>query len=176
MTQIDHSHESAGTQQSARPPRKVTGRTVLVWLVAFFGIIFAVNAWMAYSAIRTFSGVDTENAYRAGLAYDSEIAAADEQRARGWSVDARLTGAEPQRTMEIDVRDRAAVPLTGLSVRARLIHPGDRRRDVEVALTDAGGGAYRGTFAAPNGEREMVIELFRDDKRMFRSQNRVSLH
>lgn len=170
MTQIDQSHEAGKAR------RKVTGRTVLVWLLGFFGIIFAVNAWMAYSAIRTFSGVDTENAYRAGLAYDSEIAAAEAQRARGWSVEARLTGAEPQRTMEIDARDRAAVPLAGLSVRARLVHPSDRRRDVDVALTEAGGGTYRGTFAAPNGERDLVIELFRDDKRMFRSQNRVSLH
>lgn len=68
----------------AVPPktaRKVTGTTVLVCFVGFFGIVAIVNAIMMYAAITTFAGTETSSSYKAGLAYKQEEAAAVAQTA-----------------------------------------------------------------------------------------------
>jgi nitrogen fixation protein FixH len=156
-------------------PRPLTGRAVLITLIVFFAIIFVVNGGLAYFALSTFGGVSKENAYREGLVYDSEIAMAAAQRERAWTVDANLAGVEAARTLELKVRDKSSNPEVGLSARATLVHPSDRRRDIAVALREISPGVYRGDYAAQAGERELVIELYRGNRRMFRSLNRVSL-
>jgi hypothetical protein len=40
--------------------KPLTGRGVLAWLVAFFGIIFATNAIFIAMAVKTFSGEDEQ--------------------------------------------------------------------------------------------------------------------
>ena len=65
------------------PSRQLTGRTVLVWLVAFFGVVFAVNAVMIHAAISTFGGVETASSYKAGLAFEQEVEAGAARRTRG---------------------------------------------------------------------------------------------
>jgi nitrogen fixation protein FixH len=47
------------TNRAPRRPRKLTGRHVLLGLVAFFGVVFAVNAVLVRAAISTFGGVET---------------------------------------------------------------------------------------------------------------------
>ena len=47
---------------------RLTGRIVFVCLVLFFATIAAVNAIMIRAATVTFGGVETANAYQAGLA------------------------------------------------------------------------------------------------------------
>ena len=49
---------------------------MLVCLVAFFGVVAAVNAVHDPAAVSTFGGVETESSYQAGLAFSREIAAA----------------------------------------------------------------------------------------------------
>ncbi len=168
--------DMAQSRPDEKKPRPITGRTVLITLIVFFGIIFAVNGGLAYFALSTFGGVSTDNAYRAGLAYDGEIALAAAQRERAWTVDASLTGTEAARAIEIKVRDKSKNPEAGLSARAKLVHPSDRRRDIAVTMEEVSPGVYRGAYEASAGERELAIELYRGDQRMFRSVNRVSLH
>ncbi|TAK47679.1 MAG: nitrogen fixation protein FixH [Xanthobacteraceae bacterium] len=160
---------------SSKPPRPVSGRMVLVTLLAFFGVVFAVNAYMAYAAIHTFGGVETDSAYKVGLAYDSEIAAAEAQQGRAWQVEAALSGNDAGRALQVSVRGGGGAPEAGLAAHVKLIHPGNRQLDIAVPLTEVSPGVLRGVYAAPAGQRELVIELFRGGARMFRSQNRVSL-
>ena len=49
--------------------REVTGTTVLICFVGFFGIVATVNAIMMHAAITTFAGTETSSSYKAGLAY-----------------------------------------------------------------------------------------------------------
>ena len=73
-----------------RRPAPITGRMVLLYFVAFFGIIFAMNFYMVRVAISSFSGVETESAYKAGLSFKNDVAAAHAQDARHWTVEASL--------------------------------------------------------------------------------------
>ena len=56
-----------------KSPRRWTGWTVLITLLGFFGVIFAVNGVMIYAALSTLSGTETDSAYQAGLQYEREV-------------------------------------------------------------------------------------------------------
>ena len=67
------------TNPQQKPPRELTGRAVLFWLVGFFALVFGVNAVMVKAATSTFGGVETTSSYKAGLKFKDEIAAAERQ-------------------------------------------------------------------------------------------------
>ncbi len=69
--------------------RKLTGWHALAIFGGAFALIIGVNLFMAFSAISTFPGVETRNAYIASQTFDKRRAA---QEALGWKVAARHTG------------------------------------------------------------------------------------
>ena len=163
------------TRSDAARPRELTGRTVLICLVAFFGVVAAVNAIMAAAAISTLSGLDSDSPYQAGLAFDQEIAASRTQQALRWQVDAKVETGNGKTRVEITARDADGTPLPGLGATASLAHPTDRRFDRDLAVTQDGPGHFRGVTGAAFGQWDVVIELSRDGVRQFRSKNRVVL-
>jgi len=161
--------------QSNRQPREVTGRTVFICLVAFFGLIAAMNAVLIRLAVSTFGGVETENAYQAGLNFSREIAAAEVQDALHWQVKATVSGGPEATVVELVAHDAGGRPLAGLDATAQLVHPTDRRGDLTVPLDERTTGIFRGQVAAAHGNWTLVIDLLRDGSRVFRSRNRVFL-
>jgi nitrogen fixation protein FixH len=160
----------------ARKPREVTGRTVLFWLMGFFGFVFVVNAVMVRAATSTFGGVETRSAYRAGQMFESEIARAARQQTLGWRVDGALTARSGMAVFDVAVRDGSGEPVTGLTADARLAHPVDERLDHAVRLAPAGAGQFRGEAAAHRGQWELIVDFYRGDARVFRSRSRVTLN
>ncbi|MCC6947360.1 MAG: FixH family protein [Bradyrhizobiaceae bacterium] len=159
-----------------RLPQRVTGRMVLFSLVAFFAVIFAANFTLATLAVSTFGGVETKNAYQAGLAYSREIAAARAQESRHWKVDAVLSPLRADGvTVEVTAKDGADFPLAGIDFTATFVHPADRRQDSVVPLNASGSGRYRGLARVPAGQWDLVVEASRDGERMFRSKSRVQV-
>ena len=65
-------------------PREVTGRAVLIWMLSFFAVVFAVNGVLVKAATSTFGGVETTSSYKAGLMFKDEAAKAGRQDARHW--------------------------------------------------------------------------------------------
>lgn len=165
----------ADRTEGGRRPREVTGRTVLICLVAFFGLIAAMNAVLIRLAVSTFGGVETENAYQAGLNFSREIAAAETQDALHWQVKATVSGGPETTVVELVARDANGRPLAGLDASAQLVHPSDRRGDLTVPLDERATGTFRGQVAAAHGNWTLVIDLVRDGTRVFRSRNRVYL-
>ena len=72
---------TATTEESDRG-RRLTGRGVLLWLFAFFGVTFAVNGAFIYFAVSTFPGVEVASSYKAGQEFEGEIAAGRAQAER----------------------------------------------------------------------------------------------
>jgi nitrogen fixation protein FixH len=168
---------SASTRKSGGSgPQEVTGRMVLICLVVFFAIVGGVNGVMVMAAVSTFSGLDTVNAYQAGVAFANEEAAAQAQESRHWRVSATLRR-QPDGTtgVELAARDKTGQPLAGLDATVSLIHPTDRRLDHPVAMRTAGLGRYAGSSTPAPGQWDLVIELSRDGSRLFRSKDRVTL-
>jgi nitrogen fixation protein FixH len=158
--------------------KPLTGRKVLVILVAFFGVVIGVNVTMMRLAIGTLPGTDVDSAYTASLGYEKEIAAAHDQNARNWQVDAHIQrGTNGGAMVQVEARDNGGRPMTGLKFQGRLERPTDKRADLPVDLAEVGIGVYRGGAAqvAP-GQWDLVLEGDAAGQRMFLSKNRVVLN
>lgn len=158
--------------------KPLTGTKVFLMLVAFFGIVIGVNVTMMKLAIATLPGTDVDSPYAAGLTYDREISAAQDQAARKWKVSAHIERrADGNAVLQVEARDAADQPLTGLKFGGRLERPTDKRADLAVELAEAGIGIYRGNaaFVAP-GQWDLVIEGDAKGERVFLSRNRVILN
>ncbi len=62
---------------------ELTGKHVLAITVGAFGIIIAVNVFMAVQAVRTFPGLEVANGYVASQSFDADRKAQD---ALGWTL------------------------------------------------------------------------------------------
>lgn len=153
--------------------KEVTGRMVLICLVAFFTVVAGINALMTVLAVSTFGGVETESSYKAGLAFAREMSASRAQDALRWRVQATVTPQSERQRIELLAQDADGRPLTGISASARLSHPADRREDVTVDLYETSAGRYIGNAAPADGQWYIIVELTRNGERVFRSRNRV---
>jgi nitrogen fixation protein FixH len=161
-----------------RSPKPLTGRSVFVLLVAFFGVVIGVNLVMMKFAIQTLPGTEVDSAYSASLAYEKEIAAAHEQNMRNWQIDAHVQrGPDGAATLQVEARDNHGRPMSGLKFQGRFERPTDRRADQAVALAETGIGVYRGAASpiAP-GQWDLVLQGDAAGRRMFLSRNRVLLN
>jgi nitrogen fixation protein FixH len=157
-----------------KPQRPLTGRAVLICLVAFFGTVFAMNAVLVRAAVSSFGGVETESSYKAGLAFKNEVAVAKAQEARHWRVDAALRREAEGTIVVLTTRDADGRELTGLAAKARLSHPTDRRRDVPLTLVEVAPGRFEGSAQASHGQWDLVFDLARDGDVQFRSKSRIA--
>ena len=160
-----------------RSHKQLTGRTVLLILVAFFGVVIAVNVTMARLAISTLPGTEVDSTYSASLGYEKEIVAAREQEARHWQVDAHVErSADGAAVVKVEARDKAGKPVTGLKFGASFERPTGKRADLAVTLEEVGIGIYRGRLEAiAPGQWDLVLEGDSAAGRMFLSKNRVLL-
>ncbi len=164
----------APTKAIRQHPPELTGRMVLVCLVAFFGVVFGVNGVMVHEALSTFSGVETESSYQAGQLFERDVAMAKAQDAQHWQIDAKVTpAADGSARLDVLARDAAGTMLTGMDATALFERPTDRRLDRRVAVNKDAPGRFSGSAAIPAGQWDLVIELYRQGDRLFRSKNRV---
>lgn len=159
-------------------PRPLTGRFVFIAVVTFFAVVTGVNIVMMRLAITTLPGTEVDSAYSAGLAYQHEITAAEQQEKRNWKVDAHIErGSDGAASLTIHVQDAKGSPLSGLAFSGRLERPTDRRNDQTIEITDLGSGNYRGVAQdVLAGQWDLVIEAESGAQQMFRSRNRIVLN
>jgi nitrogen fixation protein FixH len=162
--------------EAMRNPKELTGRTVLFCFLGFFGIIVAMNAVLIRAATTTFGGVETPSAYKVGLAFNREIAAARAQEARHWAVEAKVTrNPQGDAVLSVNVRDRNGAPPNSITLAARVAHPADTRRDQTVAMRKITPGSFDGVVHAEPGQWDLVIDISHGGERLFRSKSRVTL-
>jgi nitrogen fixation protein FixH len=158
--------------------RPLTGRKVLLMLVAFFGVVIGVNVTMMKLAIKTLPGTEVDSAYSASLGYEKEIAAARDQSTRHWKVDAHVERTvDGAALLQVEARDKDGRPVSGLKFAGRFERPTDKRADLQVALSEVGIGIYRGRVETIGvGQWDLVLEGDGATGRLFLSKNRVLLN
>ena len=156
-----------------RAGRPLTGRMVLFILLAFFGLVIAVNLVMVREAISTFGGVDTPSSYQAGLDFKAEEQAIVAQDALHWRVDVRLTPGDRGEKISLTALDANGKALSGYTVTARFAHPADERRDVTVALQESSPGTYTGLGVVDPGQWTLDLAIGQGSRRLFHSTNRI---
>lgn len=111
------------------------------YFVMFFGVIIIVNTIFIYNALKTHSGVVTEQAYEKGLAFNQTIAKAKSQPQ--WRDKASYENG----ALTWEIRDENGAPIKNAKVRASFFRPIKTGHDFSVDLTHKGSGIYQ---AKPN--------------------------
>ncbi len=156
---------------------KLSGGFVLFVLIAFFVVVMGVNGIMAYLAVDTFSGVQSEKPYENGLAFNRDIAKARAQDAQGWVVDETVTrAATGDVSLNVRFKDSSNQALTGLTVTTTLKAPVDSRHDCKVMLTEESSGVYMGVTPCAAGQWDIETLAQRGNDIVYRSISRIILH
>ena len=145
----------AGVSQTSRRSRWIP------WIfVAGFGVVLVANGALILFSLTSWSGLETEQAYQKGLAYNQSLDAAAAQAARGWktSLSFELGGALSGR-LAVSFIDSSGAPVNGLKVTARLIRPTHEGFDHDVVLAHDGAGHYATSLDFPlAGQWQVKVE------------------
>ena len=146
---------------------RFTGRHMLAIMLAFFGVVVAVNMLMATLASRTFGGTVVDNSYVASQRFNGWLAEGRAQERLGWTARLSLDGA---RRIEVAVRDGEA-PLAGAELQAVARHPLGRAPDIALAFRAEGSGGYVSATPLPPGRWLVQFEIRRggDARRLIES-------
>ncbi|SHJ59309.1 Nitrogen fixation protein FixH [Shimia gijangensis] len=107
--------------------REFTGRHAAMVFVGAFGVIIAVNLLLAFSAVKTFPGLEVKNSYVASQEFDARRIA---QTALGWKVAARATGG----LVILSITDQEGAPVQVTSLEAILGRATHMKDDMEPAF------------------------------------------
>lgn len=121
-----------------RKPAEFTGRHMLAIMLAFFGVIIAVNLVMATLASKSWTGLVVKNTYVASQQFNRKAEAGRKQAALGWSGELAIRGGE----IRYVLRDRAGSPVEVLGASALFRRPAYEAEDQTIALEASEGGAF----------------------------------
>ncbi len=126
---------------------KFTGKHMAIAMVAFFGVIVAVNLTMATLASRTWTGLVVKNSYVASQDFNAKQAAARKQAALGWH--GRIARSEDGIGFDFSKRNGEAI--TSASVAVIFRRPATEQMDQTVTFTHRGKGHYSGDVLLGSG-------------------------
>lgn len=152
----------------------LTGRHVLLMLLAFFGVIGLVNAYFITVALKTLPGTEVKSPFEENQRFNRGLETIATQDRKGWQVDVITGGLKAGGPLSVQLRDRAGVPILGMAVSVTLQRPTDARRDHALTLKEQGNGVY--AVAVPEvepGVWRVVLEVKRGTEREFYSEGRV---
>lgn len=141
--------------------KQINGWHVLAMFGFGFGVIIAVNLTLAWSAVKTFPGLEVKNSYVASQSFDADRTA---QEALRWDVSAG--GSNGQVWLRVDHDGQPVRPVIEKAVLGRATHVGEDQ--VPVFAHD---GAR---FVAPAdlgpGNWNLRLELRAADGTLFRQR------
>ena len=130
-----------------RTRNEFTGRHMLAIMLAFFGVIIAVNVTMAMYARKSWTGLVVQNSYVASQEFNEKAAEELAQATLGYSAKLPIAGATIGYAI-VD-RDGRAVPIA--SATATFHRPVTTREDTHVAFAIDPAGAATGTEDLTDG-------------------------
>lgn len=124
---------SVAQDRKQGPDAKLKGWHVLLMMLAFFGVMFAVNGVFLYSAITSFPGEDVEKSYLQGLDYNSTLEARRKQAELGWTIRAGIPETDASMLI-VEIETAEGAPLSLLDVEATLRRSATADEDLLLSL------------------------------------------
>lgn len=140
-----------------------TGWHFLIFIVGFFGVVITANVTMAYFAIDTFSGLETDDAFRKGRDYNQTLEAAKQQEALGWQEELTLVknGSGMNAAHYITLTLAGAEAETGLTATLLIRRPATDADDQMLSLVETTPGTFVGVIKlldAGRWKRSLVVK------------------
>ena len=140
----------------------ITGRKVFLIFAGAFAVIISVNLLLAFSAVRTFPGLEVKNSYVASQNWDEERAA---QLALDWTVDAVVR----DELLTLSITDAMGAPvevqsLSGVFGRATSV------KDDQTPDFEFNGEAYVAPVQTSDGNWNLRLEAVAPDGTDFRQR------
>ncbi|MCX7301532.1 MAG: FixH family protein [Rhodobacterales bacterium] len=140
----------------------ITGPKFFAIISSFFIVIIGVNIVLAYQAVHTFPGLETDDSYLAGQTFDRDREA---QLALGWTVDAVVH----QDELQLTITDSAGKPVqvadvTGIFGRAT------ETRDDQTPAFVFDGTMYRAPVATSGGNWNLRLVAHAQDGTLFQQR------
>jgi nitrogen fixation protein FixH len=134
-------------------PREFTGKHMLAVMVAFFGVIIAVNVTLAVLANSTWSGLIVANGYVASQQFNRSEERSRAQALLGWQAELAHEGD----VFTVIMRSRDGAPIPGLKLEGTLRRPVTAKEDVVLAFIAKGEGTYVAPAALAKGQWEFEL-------------------
>lgn len=128
-----------GHAASAGATDGLKGHHVLLMLIGFFGVVFAVNGVFLASALRSHTGIVSNEPYVKGLKYNQRIEAGERQAKLGWQ---EALAVEASGAISLGVKDDGGRPVQGLKLTGSIGRPSTSRTDRPLTLVEAEPGRY----------------------------------
>lgn len=120
-----------------------TGKKLLVWIGCFLGVMFIANGFFVYFALSSFSGLETESAYKEGLVYGQTLEAARHQAELGWTVSLGAPKENEAQLIRVEASDKAGKAINSAKVTVSLKRPASDKHDQTLELVEVGNGIYQ---------------------------------
>jgi nitrogen fixation protein FixH len=144
--------------------KELTGRHVLLMLLAFFGVMLAVNAYFTVAAVKTFRGEDVKRSYRQGLDYNQTLQQRAQQSELGWTVAANTNViADDRIEILLSFNNQDSRGIGNLKITGGLSHRVDSRFDKQVTFRPVGGGRYKAVTEGLEGPYILKAVANKDD-------------
>lgn len=154
--------------------KPLTGKQVFLAFAAFFGLVFAANFVFVYLAMDSWTGLQTEQAYEKGLAYNEALAQQKAVEALGWQGELTFVSeAENLGRLAFTFQDREGTDLQAAEVKAVLIRPTHEGHDFSVILPEVRPGSYEKAVTFPLAGLWDAQIRARLDGQEYRLQRRV---
>ena len=127
---------------------KLTGRHVLIMVLAFFGVMIAANVIFIRAAVCTFPGVAEDHSYLQGLKYNDTLVERAAQAELGWSAEVAEVAREGDAGRIVVRLAKGDAALSGLAVDGVLKRPASDDADQALAFKALGGGLYAAEVVA----------------------------
>jgi nitrogen fixation protein FixH len=134
------------------PGSTPTTRKPLWIIIGCFSVVLIANGFLVFFALTTWTGLETEQPYVKGLAYNTNLESAKRQQALAWQVKFTTSfepGEENSANIQAHFTDGAGRSLIDLDVRILVTRPTHAGYDLELALVHSSDGIYRGDLTLP---------------------------
>ncbi|TSE10897.1 FixH family protein [Mesorhizobium intechi] len=155
----------------AQKSREFTGRHMLVVIVAFFGVVIAVNLTMATLASTSWTGLVVENTYVASQQFNKKAEEGRAQAALGWTGKLTIAWGE----VRYSLTDAAGkpVPLHGVKVLFR--HPAYEKEDKAITLALGSGQDFAAQHTPKDGVWIVEVDADAGLDRAYRDVRRIMI-
>ncbi|MEM7700933.1 MAG: FixH family protein [Pseudomonadota bacterium] len=132
--------------------REFTGKHMAITMVAGFGIVAAVNFFMAYQAVGGFHGIVVENSYVASQKFNEWKDEADRMAALGWT-------ATPMREASGHVIVTTTGVPEGAALNADLRRPIGTKEFATLTFAPTGDGQFRSLEPVADGRWTLRLSI-----------------